>query len=184
MAGSHRTRAAPPGRPGSGAGQTSGFHRARVPIRARTFPAQTTRAMDMSHGPAESALPASIAGWLPAFIGLALAWGSSFFFAKVAVRELPPLYLTLGEDIAALSVLLAVLVASRQRLPRDRRLWVHLTALAVPTSASQILAAYGVQRVSSALAAILFATAPLLAFLFAALVFRFDRLTPTRVVGA
>ena len=138
----------------------------------------------MSHGPAESALPASIAGWLPAFIGLALTWGSSFLFTRVAVRALPPLYLTLGEDIAALSVLLAVLVASRQRLPRDRRLWAHLAALAVPTSASQILAAYGVQRVSSALAAILFATAPLLAFLFAALVFRLDRLTPTRVVGA
>src|SRR5436190_617340 len=104
----HPDRTAGPAR--SGAGQTTGFHRARVPIRARTFPAQTTRAMDMSHGPAESALPASIAGWLPAFIGLALAWGSSFFFAKVAVRELPPLYLTLGEDIAALSVLLGVLV--------------------------------------------------------------------------
>src|SRR4029079_16011215 len=38
--------------------------------------------------------------WFPPFFVLAIVWGSSFLFIKVAVAEMHPLYLTLGRCAA------------------------------------------------------------------------------------
>lgn len=56
-------------------------------------------------------LSMSAADWL-LLVVLSLLWGGSFFFAKVAVEDLPPLTLALGR-VAIAAVILAVLTRVR-----------------------------------------------------------------------
>jgi len=122
--------------------------------------------------------------WLPGFLALAAIWGSSFLFIKIGVRELHPLYVTLGRVSAGALTLLAVLAVLRDRLPRDPMLWLHLAVSgAVGVALPFTLFGYGEQRVSSMLAGIWNATTPLVVLPLAVLVFRTERMTARRVVG-
>jgi drug/metabolite transporter (DMT)-like permease len=122
--------------------------------------------------------------WVPPFVLLAMIWGSSFLFIKVGVRELHPLYVTLGRVGAGALVLLAVLVLTRDRLPRDPRLWAHLAVVAAVSSALPFtLFGYGEQRVSSVLAGIWNATTPLIALPMAVVAFRIEKMTGRRAAG-
>src|SRR4051812_11358808 len=91
--------------------------------------------------------------WLPAFLALAAIWGSSFLFIKVGVRELHPVYVTLFRCAAGALALIVVLLVTRDRLPRDWRLWLRMSALALAGNVIPFtLFGYGEQRVSSIVA--------------------------------
>jgi drug/metabolite transporter (DMT)-like permease len=122
--------------------------------------------------------------FLPGFIALGAIWGSSFLFIKVGVSELHPVYVTLGRVALGAVVLLVVLLAVRDKLPRDPRLWAHLVVLGVVGIAVPFtLFGYGTERIPSLLAGIWNATTPLMALPLAALVFRTERLTTRRAIG-
>jgi len=127
---------------------------------------------------------APVRSWLPGFLALAVIWGSSFLFIKVGVAELHPLYVTLGRVAIGALTLLSALAVTRTPLPRDLRLWAHLTVVgtfgvALPFT----LFAYGEERISSTLAGIWNATTPLVVLPLAVLVFRTEPMTRRRVVG-
>jgi drug/metabolite transporter (DMT)-like permease len=123
-------------------------------------------------------------GFLPGFLALAVIWGASFLFIKVGVRELHPLYLTLFRVGAGAITLLVVLAIGRQRLPRDPRLWGHLTVVAaIGVALPFTLFGFGEERVSSVLAGIWNATTPLIALPMAVLVFRTERMNARRAIG-
>ena len=127
---------------------------------------------------------ADLRAWLPAFLVLAVIWGTSFLFIKVGVRELPPLWLTFGRVAAGALVLLAVLAVTRDRLPRDPRLWGHLMVVAaVGVVVPFTLFGYGEERVSSVLAGIWNAATPLVALPLAVVAFRTERMTARRATG-
>lgn len=122
--------------------------------------------------------------FLPGFVALGAIWGSSFLFIKVGIRELHPLYVTLGRVSLGALTLLAVLLVVRDRLPRDPRLWAHLSVLGlVGVAVPFTLFGFGEQRIPSLLAGIWNATTPLIALPLAALVFRTERLTLRRLIG-
>jgi drug/metabolite transporter (DMT)-like permease len=122
--------------------------------------------------------------WLPSYLTLAAIWGTSFLFIKVGVRELHPLWLTFARVAAGATVLLVVVAVTRDRLPRDRRLWGHLSVVAaLGVSVPFTLFGYGEQRVSSVLAGIWNAATPLVALPLAVLVFRTEALTRRRAAG-
>jgi drug/metabolite transporter (DMT)-like permease len=123
-------------------------------------------------------------GWVPPFVLLAMIWGASFLFIKVGVRELHPLYLTLGRVAAGALALLFVLLLTRDRLPRDPKLWGHLAVVAgVSNALPYTLFGYGEQRISSVLAGLWNATTPLVALPLAVLAFRIERMTARRAAG-
>jgi drug/metabolite transporter (DMT)-like permease len=127
---------------------------------------------------------ADLRSWLPGYLALALIWGSSFLFIKVGVRELHPLYVTLGRVVAGALTVVGVLLVTRGKLPRDPRVWGHLAFVgAVGVAIPFTLFGYGEQRVSSVLAGIWNATTPLVALPVAALVFRTERMTLRRLAG-
>lgn len=127
---------------------------------------------------------ADLRAWLPGFLALAAIWGASFLFIKVGVRELHPLYVTLGRVGAGAVTLLVVMAVLRDRLPRDLRLWLHLAVVAaVGVALPFTLFGYGEQRVSSILGGIWNATTPLVALPLAVVVFRTERMTVRRAVG-
>ncbi|MGI5146234.1 DMT family transporter [Plantactinospora sp. CA-294935] len=126
----------------------------------------------------------ALKSWLPGFFALGAIWGSSFLFIKVGIREMHPVYVTLGRVGAGAVTLLIVLAVLRDRLPRDPMLWLH-TALysAIGVALPFTLFGYGEQRVSSMLAGIWNATTPLVVLPLAVLVFRTERMTVRRGVG-
>jgi drug/metabolite transporter (DMT)-like permease len=126
----------------------------------------------------------NLRAFLPGYLALAVIWGASFLFIKIGVRELHPLYLTLFRVATGALTLLVVLAVTRVRLPRDPKLWAHLSVagtigVAVPFT----LFGYGEERVSSVLAGIWNATTPLIALPMAVFAFRTERLTTRGAVG-
>lgn len=93
---------------------------------------------------------------------LALLWGSSFLWIKIALTGLSPVQITLTRTALGAAVLVALLHWKKQRLPRDRTSWLRLGFAAVFGSAVPFaLFALGEQTVDSGVAGVLNATTPL-----------------------
>lgn len=136
----------------------------------------------MTTAPAPDKL--DLRAFLPGYLALAVIWGASFLFIKVGVRELHPLYLTLFRVATGALTLLVVLAVTRVRLPRDPKLWAHLSVVgAFGVALPFTLFGFGEERVSSVLAGIWNATTPLIALPLAVLAFRTERLTVRGAVG-
>ncbi len=87
---------------------------------------------------------------------LSLLWGGSFFFAKVAVSELPPLVVVLARVALAAALLVPVLRIARLRLPRDGRTWRSLFIMGLLNNAIPFALFFWAQtQIPSGLAAIL-----------------------------
>ncbi|MEV0441004.1 DMT family transporter [Streptomyces spectabilis] len=116
---------------------------------------------------------------------LALLWGSSFLWIKLALDGgLAPLHVTVVRCALGAAVLLGLARAARQRLPRDRRTWGHLVVAALFCNALPFLFfGIGEQTVDSGVAGVMNATTPLWS-LGLGLLLRTDRgLGPYRLGG-
>src|SRR5262245_54751219 len=80
--------------------------------------------------PGERGLRSALAGWQGSFLLLAMIWGSSFLFIKIGLEALSPLQVALGRMAFGTVTLLIIVLARRERLPRDPRLWGHLAVTA------------------------------------------------------
>jgi drug/metabolite transporter (DMT)-like permease len=99
---------------------------------------------------------------------LALIWGCSFLFIKVADEGLAPFQVVLGRISSGMLVLVAIVVAQRRRLPTRPVVWGHLVVVGVLANLIPFfLFAWGEQRVPSSLAGIYNATTPLFTLLVA-----------------
>jgi drug/metabolite transporter (DMT)-like permease len=121
--------------------------------------------------------------WL-IFFALGFCWGSSYLFIKIGVGSIPPLTLIAGRlGIGALMLAIVVWRAG-VTLPRDRRTYGHLIAMAVLNIVIPFtLITWAEQAVPSALASILNGTVPLFTIVFAALFLHDEPITVNRVVG-
>ena len=122
--------------------------------------------------------------WL-VFLGVAFAWGSSYFFIKVGVESgLEPFTLIawrLAISIVGLAVMLA---ATRSRLPRDRTVLLQLAFLGIINVAVPFtLITWAEQSIGSALASILQGLTPLFALVFAAIVLHDEPITLNKLAG-
>ena len=116
---------------------------------------------------------------------LALLWGSSYLFLKVAVAEIPPLTLITMRVAGAAAFLLVVMYVRNERLPRDAGTWRMLYLQAIFNSiGSWTVLAWGQQYVDASLASVLNSTSPIFVFLFTALVTRHEPLGGRRLLGA
>lgn len=115
---------------------------------------------------------------------LSLLWGGSFFFGQVALAELPPFTVVLGRVALAALVLNVLVRLLGHRMPTSLADWGPLFAMGalnnvVPFS----LLLWGQTQISSSLASILNATAPLFTVLLADRLTQDERLTPNRLMG-
>lgn len=128
---------------------------------------------------------ASLRTELPLLALLALLWGSSYLFIKVAVAEIPPVTLIALRVLGATIFLLLVMGARSERLPRDARSWRMLLAQSVLNSiGAWTFLAWGQQYVESGLASVLNSTSPIFVFLITALVTRHEALGGRKLAGA
>lgn len=115
---------------------------------------------------------------------LALLWGSSFLWIKLALASLSPVQITLVRLVLGAAVLVALCYASGQRLPRGRRIWGHLVIAAFFGNAlPYLLFAVGELTVPSGVAGMLNSTTPLWALLIGILIGTERDLRPVRLTG-
>lgn len=122
---------------------------------------------------------------LPLLALLAVLWGSSYLFIKVAVAEIPPVTLIAMRVFGAAVFLMLVMAARAEKLPRDIRTWRLLLLQAVFNSiGAWTVLAWGQQYVDSGLASVLNSTSPIFVFLITAFVTRHEMLGGRKLAGA
>jgi len=133
------------------------------------------------------ALPAtrtmSGSDWL-LLILLSIVWGGSFFFAKIAVAELPPLTIVLARVTIAAAALHLLVLATGQRMPGDLSLWRDFLLMGLLNNAIPFsLIFWGQKEIASGLASILNATTPLFTVLVAHALTADEKATPAKLTG-
>jgi drug/metabolite transporter (DMT)-like permease len=117
-------------------------------------------------------------------IALSILWGGSFFFVRVALDGVPPLTLVLARVAIAAAVLLMLLRATGESLPRRRAVWLTLAVMALLNNVIPFaLIFWGQTAIPAGLAAILNATTPLFSVIVMHLFTDDDRATPGKAVG-
>lgn len=116
---------------------------------------------------------------------LALLWGSSYLFIKIAVAEIPPLTLIAVRVLGAALFLMAIMSWRKDRLPRDAATWRMLLLQSFLNSiGAWTVLAWGQQFVDSGLASVLNSTAPIFVFLLTAVWFRHETTNMRKLFGA
>lgn len=114
---------------------------------------------------------------------LALLWGSSFLFIKVALNALSAPQIAFTRIVLGALVLLALCALRGHDLRAGRSLWGRVTVAALFASALPwVLIGIGEQTIDSGLAGVLNATTPLWTVLFGLLIGQ-ERLRPSRATG-
>lgn len=116
---------------------------------------------------------------------LAAVWGGAFFFGALAVREVPPLTVTLLRVALAVPLLYLIVRAQGLRLPRSARVWgAYLMMGALNNAIPFSLIFYGQTQIDSGLSSILNSTTAMFAAFAAGLLLPDEPLNARKVIGA
>ena len=114
---------------------------------------------------------------------LAFIWGWSFLFIKVAVEGMTPTTVAAGRIGLGALALHVVLRVRNMRLPRSRTFWRHAAVSAVFANVIPFtLLAWGEERITSALTAVLNASTPIFTAV-AGFIYLKDRFGPRELGG-
>lgn len=116
---------------------------------------------------------------------LAAVWGGSFFFAEMALREVPPMTIALHRVFWALPVLALIVIIKGYTIPRSPKiLGAYLVMGALNNAIPFSLIFWGQTQIDSGLASILNATTAMFAAVIAGLLLKDEPLTRNKIVGA
>jgi drug/metabolite transporter (DMT)-like permease len=97
---------------------------------------------------------------------LSVLWGGTFFFAAIALQEVPPLTLVLARCLIAALALVPILLWLGYAFPRTWSGWRDFLVMAILNNVIPFaLIFYGQQTVASGLAAVINATTPMMSLL-------------------
>ena len=115
---------------------------------------------------------------------LALIWGGSFYFARVAVLEIPPFTLVLSRVLLAAIALNLVLQWKTTGLTHSRSLWFQFAMMGLLNNViPHSLLFYGQQELGAGLASIINAMTPFWSLLIAHAYTQDERLSPSKIFG-
>ena len=118
-------------------------------------------------------------------LSLAIVWGGSFFFAEIALLEVPPLTVTLHRVFWALPVLFVVVRWRRLAFPRSLKAWLcYLVMGALNNAIPFSLIFWGQLTIESGLASILNGTTAVFGAIVASIFLVDEPLTIHKIVGA
>ena len=81
-------------------------------------------------------LTMSATDWL-LLVALSILWGGSFFFAKIAIAELPPLTVAFGRIGIAAATLLLLARVTGVALPGDMSAWLPFAVMGLLNNVSR-----------------------------------------------
>ena len=118
-------------------------------------------------------------------LALATVWGGSFFFAEVALREVPPLTIVLHRVFWAVPVLALVVWWQGIEIPKTIQAWIcYLVMGALNNAIPFSLIFWGQTSISSGLASILNGTTAVFGAVVAGLLLVDEPLTSRKIIGA
>ena len=121
--------------------------------------------------------------WL-AFLLMALAWGSSFLFIKIALVDLRPATLVALRLTVGAAALLLVARWQKLPLPRNGQTWGHLFVLgALGVAFPFVFISWAEQHIDSGLTAVLNSTVPLFSIVIAGVWLKQETVTRGKVLG-
>lgn len=127
---------------------------------------------------------APLRAWLPAFLVVSLAWGSSFLFIAIALREFTPVQVGFGR-VATGAIVLLGMVAWTKKWPRLS--WKKVGAVGLVavfmSGIPLVLIPMAEQQITSTLASLLNATTPLWTALFVALLIPAEKVNRGQLMG-
>jgi drug/metabolite transporter (DMT)-like permease len=118
------------------------------------------------------------------FLLLALIWGSSFMWIKVAVADVSPFVLVTFRVFFAVLGILAIILITRGKFPLQKR-WIGVFAFLgfFNVTLPFLLISWSEQYITSGMASILNSTVTLFTFLFASFFIAEERMTWLKVLG-
>lgn len=116
-------------------------------------------------------------------VGLSMLWGAAYFFAKIAVAEVPPMTVSLVRVVIAAPIMLAICWRQGELRQMPAYWFPFLVMGFLSNAAAFALISWSQIRIGSGLAAVLNATTPLFAIVLAHLTTPDDRITPARAAG-
>lgn len=132
---------------------------------------------------APTRLTISTVDWL-LLLTLSVLWGGSFFFAKIAVAELPPLTVALCRVALAAATLLVLTRIAGVTMPTTAAAWMMFVPMGLLNNVIPFsLIFWGQTHIPSGLAAILNATTPLFTVLVAHWATADEKLSTGRIAG-
>ena len=115
---------------------------------------------------------------------LSVVWGGTFFFQEIAVRELPVFTIVAVRVMIAAAILMGLVWFSRERLPREWKIWRALFLLALINNVIPFcLIVWGQKEIASGLASILNATTPIFTVLVAHFATTDEKITGAKTIG-
>jgi drug/metabolite transporter (DMT)-like permease len=121
---------------------------------------------------------------MAAFIALSFAWGSSFYWIKIALEEIGPFMLVAFRLTFGLLGLMIVVYFRKEKFNLTKVQWKFLALLGVFNSALPfVLISWGEKFIDSGVASILNASAPLLTMVVAHFILKDEKFTPIKLVS-
>ena len=118
------------------------------------------------------------------FVGMGLVWGASFLFMKIALDGVSFYQVAWSRLVLGGLTLGVIVLVTRQRLPRERAVYLHFLVIAFTNCVIPHLAfAWAEQYVSSGLASIYNAVTPITTALMVTLAFHVEKLNRGQVLG-
>jgi len=118
-------------------------------------------------------------------LGLATVWGGSFFFAEIALREVPPFTIALHRVFWAVPALFCVVWLKGIEIPKSARAWIcYLIMGALNNALPFSLIFWGQTNIGSGLASILNGTTAVFGAVVAGVLLVDEPLTIRKIVGA
>lgn len=115
---------------------------------------------------------------------LSILWGGAFFFAAIAVKEIPPLTLVFFRVLLAAIILFIVLRATHVPLPRSAPIYGAFLVMGLLNNVVPFSLLFWAQTsISSGLASILNATTPIFSIIIAHFVLADERMSSAKVFG-
>lgn len=118
-------------------------------------------------------------------LALAAVWGGSFFFAVVALDEVPPLTITLHRVFWTIPILAVIVAMKRIPIPRSPRVWLGYLGMGTLNNAIPFsLIFWGQTQIESGLASILNGTTAMFGAVVAGVLLADEPLTARKIGGA
>ncbi len=115
---------------------------------------------------------------------LSVLWGGTFFFGKIAVRELPPFTIVLARVSIAAAILAAVARLSGLEFPRGMKAWAPFLVMGLVNNVIPFsLIFWGQKEIGAGLASVLNAATPLSGAIIAHLLTDDEKLRSNRLIG-
>lgn len=118
-------------------------------------------------------------------LALAAVWGGTFFFAEIALTELPPMTVTLFRVMWALPLLYVILRLAGLSVPTDRKIWAAFFVMGALNNAIPFtLIFWGQTQIESGLASILNGMTAIFGAVIAGMMLKDEPLTMAKILGA